>query len=427
MNGARRSALAQAVRAEFKRTFGSLSQRDFLIFSIGNLVSLTGTRIQSEALSWLVFRTTGSATSMALVSLALSGPVLILSYLGGMAADRMDRRRLLIATQIAAAAQSVVLAYYTTVSQAPSIVLLAVLSIFLGIVNSLEQPTRQALLPDLVSKGSETNATSLQSATLNLARIIGPAIAGVTIVLLGEGACFGLNSLTFMVCIASLVMIGRRSIGQSSKKEPQIAAKEATLLSLLKQKTVRRVLASTTVLGLCGFEYVALLPIVTEQLLHGNAVERGWLSSAAGVGALIGSLTIARTRSARSTELAMALAGIATGVAVLLLSVSSLVWMSCFACFLAGIGISVQINAGRALLQMNVPRWMLGRVMGVYTTLLIGVYPFTAVGFGMLIPLLGVQLVLVLSATVTGVSGVIYLVVAKIWSTDSNRSIVEAV
>ncbi|MBK9141642.1 MAG: MFS transporter [Candidatus Melainabacteria bacterium] len=411
---------------EFGKTFRSLSNRNFRVYSIGQVISLCGTWMQITALPWLVYTMTDSAAALGVVSFAGSVPLLLLTYFGGTLADRFDRRRVLLAMQTLAMLQAVVL--FTLVATGtisfPLIVALALLG---GCITALDLPTRQAFVPDLVDKAHLTNATALNSAVWNTCRMIGPALAGVLIGIFGEAICFGINAVSFIASLVTLTMI---RVNPEEKAAPEQNPAPGTskpieapgLMSVLLSPPVVTVLLLSVATGMFGFQYSILLPVIVDRLLGGSASTLGFLSAAAGVGALVGSLALASKPDNQNLRRIIGLAPLALAVAITIVALSPWTTLSLVALALGGVSISVQLSGGLSLVQMAVPSEKRGRIMGVYSTCMLGFTPFAAMLAGWLASSVGVTYTLLLSAAIVAVAATIYLSVAsRIIHLDGDR------
>jgi len=401
---------------EFGKTFRSLSNRNFRVYSIGQVISLCGTWMQITALPWLVYTMTGSAAALGVVSFAGSVPLLLLTYFGGTLADRFDRRRVLLTMQTLAMLQAIVL-FALVVTGAISYPLIVALALLGGCITALDLPTRQAFVPDLVDKAHLTNAIALNSAVWNTCRMIGPALAGVLIGIFGEAICFGINAVSFIAALVTLTMIRvnpeeQAAPGQSPTSET--SKNEAPgLMAVLLAPPVVTVLLLSVATGMFGFQYSVLLPVIVDRLLSGGASTLGFLSAAAGVGALVGSLALASKPDNQNLRRIIGLAPLALAVAITIVALSPWTALSLVALALGGISISVQLSGGLSLVQMAVPSEKRGRIMGVYSTCMLGFTPFAAMLAGWLASTIGVTYTLLLSAAIVAVTATIYLSVAS--------------
>src|SRR5208282_2925192 len=269
----------------------SLRHRNFQLFFSGQLISLIGTWMQNIAQAWLVYRLTGSSLLLGLVGFAGQIPVFLFAPLGGMAADRWNRHRVVIGTQIASMILAFILAALTLlhIVRVWGIVLLAAL---LGAVNAFDIPARQAFLIDMVGREDLMNAIALNSSMFNGARVIGPAIAGLLVAWIGEGWCFFANAVSYIAVIVGLLLMRVHSPARAIGASPFEHMMEGFRF-VNQTAPIRALLLLLGLVSLVGMPYVVLMPIFADQILHGGARGLGILMGATGVGALLGALTLA--------------------------------------------------------------------------------------------------------------------------------------
>jgi MFS family permease len=247
-------------REEFRQTFRSLSNPYVRLYSIGQLVSNAGTWMQSMALSWLVYKLTDSAVALGIVSFASYVPLLFLTYFGGILADRFDRRKILMATQLCGMLQALVLTVLVATGNlsVPAVIGCA---LFLGCVTAIEVPTRQSFLSDLVAKKDLTNAISVNSAIFNISRLSGPLLAGVLIAAFGEVICFGINTVSYVFAVYTLSQVAK-AVVSGAKPKTTSATNSAKLKVALQDPRIRGLLALAVVTSMFGFQYGVLLPVI---------------------------------------------------------------------------------------------------------------------------------------------------------------------
>ena len=298
--------------------FRALKHRNFQLFVIGQLISLIGTWMQNTAQQWLVYKLTGSAALLGLFGFASQLPMLGLAWMGGYVGDRYNRHRGVITTQTISMILAFLLAGLTLTHLIKTwhLILIAFL---VGIVNAFDVPIRQAFFVHMVGKEDLPNAIALNSSIFNGARVIGPAIAGFTIVLIGEGWCFFLNALSFVaVLIALLMMHIPRTESRSTGESPVRSFIEGFRFAM-SDIPIRSALLLLSALSFFGLQYSVFLPIYASDILHGGAKTLGLLMSAAGVGAVLGALQfaarteykgLARWIGATCTACALGIAGL---------------------------------------------------------------------------------------------------------------------
>lgn len=372
-------------------TLRALRHRDFRIFIGGQVVSLIGSWMQTVAQAWLVYRLTGSSLLLGTVGFTSQIPVFLLAPIGGIAADRGDRRRIVIATQAASMALAGVLAVIT-IAGIVRVWHVMVLSALLGMVNAFDIPARQSFLVDMVGKDDLMNAIALNSSTFNGARVIGPGIAGLLVAMLGEGWCFLLNSVSYLAVIASLVMM------RVSRRHPP--ATDGSPLEQIAQGfrfawrtvPVRDILLLVGVISAVGMPYTVLMPIFADQILHGGARGLGILMSATGLGALGGALFLASRSNVRGLGRWVAIAASGFAVSMGVFAWSPYFWLSAAALVPTGGFMMLQMASSNTLLQAMVPDQLRGRVMALYSMMFMGMAPLGALFAGVAADRLGAPL-----------------------------------
>jgi len=357
--------------------FGALTHRNFQLFLGGQLVSLTGTWMQSVAQAWLVLTLTNSAFSVGLVSALGSVPVLLLSLYGGVVADRTDKRRLVVVTQVLLMLQALALAalVWTDAVRVEHVMALAVA---LGTVSAFDIPGRQSFLVEMVGKDDLMSAIALNSSVFNLTRVLGPVVAGILIGTAGLAACFLLNALSYVAVIVGLALMRLPRYQPPAVVESAWANLKAGIRYVRGDRRVSTLIVLTAVISVFGFPYLVLLPVFARNVLHTDARGYGALMSAVGAGAVVAALALAvwRTRLRRGRLVLTALAGFgALLVAVsaarsLAVALGLLVFTGC---------VMILHNAStNTMLQTLVPDAMRGRIMGFYAFVFVGMAPVGA-------------------------------------------------
>jgi MFS family permease len=364
-----KSRVAVAVRA--------LRHRNFQLFFAGQLISLIGTWMQTVAQSWLVYRLTGSTLLLGTVGFASQIPVFLIAPIGGTVADRANRHRVVIATQVASMLLAFVLAVLTLTHRI-QVWQIMVLAASLGVVNAFDIPARQAFLMDMVGREDLMNAIALNSSMFNSARILGPAVAGIVVAWVGEGWCFFANAVSYIAVIAGLLMM--------KTQHPVNLANEASPIEhilegfrfVVRAKPIRAILLLLGLVSLVGIPYSVLMPVFAREILHGGARELGWLMGATGVGALLGALSLAARVGVRGLGKLIGLCAGGFGVSVILFAFSRNFWLSMLLLLPVGFTMMVQMASSNTLLQSMVPDQMRGRVIAVYSMMFMGMAPFGA-------------------------------------------------
>lgn len=362
--------------------------RNYRIFFSGQMISLCGTWMQSVAQSWLVYRLTGSAMLLGVVGFTSQIPIFLFSPVGGAAADRYYRRRVLVLTQTASMFLAFALAALT-LAGCVQVWHILILSFLLGLVNAFDIPTRQAFVVEMVGKKDILNAIALNSSMFNSARIIGPAIAGALVESIGEGWCFFLNGASYFAVILGLLYI------QVPERE-RLQSVDSTYSHILegfryawRTKTVRALLLMLSLLSVLGMPYAVLMPIFADRVLHGGPQALGLLMGAAGIGALAGALTLAARRGAQGLERWIAFSSAGFGACLVLFSWSKTFWLSAAILVPTGYFMIGQMASSNTLIQTIVPDSLRGRMMSLYSMMFIGMAPFGSLLAGALAHRLG--------------------------------------
>lgn len=400
--------MPRKLKDEFRQTFRSLTNPHIRLYSLGQLVSNAGTWMQSMALSWLVYKLTDSAVALGIVSFASYVPILLLTYFGGMLADRFDRRKILMLTQFAGFVQATVLTVLVLTGLL-NVWLVVGLALFLGCVTAIEVPTRQSFMSDLVEKKDLTNAISVNSAIFNVSRLSGPLLAGVLIAAFGEAICFGINACSYLFAIFTLSRVAKAVIAVQKPKPVSAAQGSATLKKTLKDPRIRGLLALAAVTSMFGFQYGVLLPIIADKILDGGAAAMSILAAAGGVGALVGALFLARTGKSMWLLKGIGVAALMLGLFTSIIAVSHSITLTALAAAFCGLCVSVQFSGGNSLLQQLVPAEIKGRMMGIFSMCQLGFTPFAGLMAGWTAEHLGVSNALLIAAACCALSGAVYL------------------
>jgi MFS family permease len=354
----------------------ALRHRNFRLFFSGQSISLIGTWMTRIATGWLVYRLTGSALLLGLVGFMGQIPTFLLAPFAGVWVDRLNRRRVLLWTQALAAVQSLLLAGLT-LSKRVTIGEILILSAFQGLINAFDMPGRQAFLVQMVEDRRDLgNAIAINSSMVNLARLVGPSLAGLIIAVYGEGYCFAIDGLSYFAVIASLALM---------RIEPITAARAAaSMAAQLKEgwayvsgfAPVRTILLLFAVVSLMGMPFVVLMPIFASQVLHGGPHTLGLLMGASGVGALVSALSLAVRKTVLGLGRMIPIAAAAFGVGLILFGLSRVMWFSMLMMLLVGFGMMQGMAASNTIVQTLVPEDRRGRVMSYYTMAFVGMAPF---------------------------------------------------
>jgi MFS family permease len=371
--------------SQFTRAF---RHRNYQLFFAGQLVSLTGTWMQSVAESWLVFRLTGSAALLGVTSFVTLVPVFLFATIGGIAADRADRRNILIATQSISMLLPLTLAALT-LSGHVRVWHVFILAGCLGIVNAFDIPARQSFVVEMVGREDLANAIALNSSMVNGARVVGPAVSGLLVAAVGEGWCFLINGISYLAVIAGLLLMNvpkrarppaRRSAWRDTVEGFQFVAKTAP---------IRALLILLGLMSFAGMPYSVLMPVFAESILGAGPKGLGVLMGASGFGALCGALALASRSGVRGLGRWVAISSASFGVALIAFSLSRTFLLSAVLLIPVGGAMMVEMAASNTLLQAMVPDALRGRVMALYSMMFMGMAPFGALFAGWLAERLG--------------------------------------
>jgi len=381
------------ISSQIKQTFTALSYPNYRLWFIGQVVSLIGTWMQSTAQGYLIYELTHSAAFLGYVSFANGLPTWLFSLYGGVIADRIPRRKMLIITQAFMMVLAITLAILTfTGTVQPWHII--VLSFLLGTANAFDTPSRQSFVSELVDRKDMTNAIALNSTMFNVGTVVGPAVAGMIYAWVGPGWCFTLNGISFIAVITALVLMKLSGVlvNPAEKETPKKLADGLTFA--WHNKTIRSLFMNLAVIGFFGFSLMALLPAWAVNILHGDARTNGWLLSARGVGSLIGALMIA-TVGSRGFRGKIWTVGYFLAP-VFLLIFSALRWLpaSLLALVCAGWAFMAMLNITNTLVQSHVSDELRGRVMGIYALVFMGGTPLGSLLAGWLAERFGEPLTL---------------------------------
>lgn len=370
-----------------EKRFSAFSFRDFRLFWFGQVISLSGTWMQSVAQGWLVYSLTKSPLYLGMVAAASSLPILLFSLFGGVLADRYPKRTLLLITQGFSIVPAVLLGLLSD-SGIVTVWHVAALAALLGTINALDIPARQSFLAEMVGKGHVANAIALNSAAFNGARIIGPVIAGMAIAYLGIPACFYLNALSFVAVLVALYRIRTkgeiRSASEGLRKDFMNG-----IGFVIGNADVRNVFSLIAVFSVVGLPYISLLPIFAAEVFHQGPKGLGFLVGASGIGALTAALNIAARRDIRHKTRFMALTGLCFSSALLVFSLSGIFWISLLVIMVAGWGMVSYLAVANSFIQITVPDELRGRVMSVYSLVFLGTVPIGNAIMGVIADRLG--------------------------------------
>jgi MFS family permease len=366
----------------------ALRHRNFQLFFFGQGISVIGTWMTKLATSWLVYRLTHSALLLGIVGFAGQIISFVIAPLAGVWVERLDRRKLLVWTQAAAAAQSLAMAALT-LAHVITLWEIIALAAFQSLVNAFDMPGRQSFLVQMVEDRNDlSNAIAINSSMANAARLIGPAVAGVVISAVGEGWCFLIDGVSYFAVIASLLMMRIKRLN--------IPRKATSMLEQLREgwdyvrtfQPIRTILLFFSLITLMGYSWSVLLPIFAARL-HGGAATLGWLTGAAGVGSLTSAISLVVRKSVVGLTRMLQIASVVLGAALILFGLSHTLWLSLVLMVFVGFGMIQLASASNTIIQSLVPEDKRARVMSYYTMAFFGASPFGSLLAGVLADRIG--------------------------------------
>jgi MFS family permease len=395
------------VRERLTRVFKAFTYPDFRLLWAGSFTSSVGTWMQTVAQNWLVLTMTGSASWLGFAAFLQETPFLLFSLFGGVLADRRDRRRILLLSQVVQLSSAFLLAglIFTNHIQVWMILVLAVV---VGFAQSFGGPAYQALVPTLVDKEDLPNAVALNSIQFNLARVIGPVLAGIAFYKLGAAACFGLNGLSFFAVIVALLLL-KRGAPTGAASGSVLQNLKAGLVAVRDARGLRGLIGLSFVGSFCAFPLVTFLPVFAKDVFGQDAKGYSALLAAFGIGAVCGALGTAgfghvKRRGALAVAMQMIFGALAVGFAL-----SSVPWVSYALLFGAGAAIVIVFAMFMTLVQQNVDDAMRGRVVSVYSLAFRGAMPLGNLTAGFLATLMPAPWVLVGNGTLLVLMGLTVL------------------
>lgn len=375
---------------KLEHSFAALKHPNFRMFVAGQFISLIGFWMQSVGQSWLVYRLTHSTAYLGAIAFSQQVPILLFAFAAGGLVDRGNRRRMVILTQFLALVQATILAaltYFNVVTIPQLFVLAAVL----GLVSALDMPARQAFLIQMVVKEDLMNAIAINSSMFNAARMIGPAIAGYVVARWGEASCFLMNAISYLAVLLSLMLMKITPVAEPPVRKPLLHDLAEGLRFVRETMPVRVMLLLLGALGTAGFPFAVLLPVFADRVFHRGASGLGWLMAAVGIGALVGALFLAGRKGLRGISRVMSLCAASFSLALILFSVCPYFWLSFGLLCLLGLFMMVTVASVNTVIQSLIPDALRGRVMSLFTTMLIGTAPIGSLAAGGLAKYAGVH------------------------------------
>ena len=357
----------------------ALRYRNYRLFFGGQIVSLAGNWMTSIATSWLVYRLTGSAWMLGVVTFAGQVPSFLMGPFSGMIVDRVNKHRALVATQTLAMLQSFSLAAMALSGHA-SIAGLIALNVVDGIITAFDMPLRQSFVIQMIERKEDlSNAIALNSSMVNAARLVGPTIGGFVIAWSSEGWCFFLDGASFLAVIAALLMMRVADVPPKPRhKDGALAEVREGWNYVSGFAPMRRIIGLLALVSLVGAPYSTLVPMFAGGVLHGGPHTLGLLMTAAGAGALLGAVWLAARRSVLGLGAVIPAAAATFGCGLIGFALSRVLWLSCLCLLVGGAGLMVQIASSNTIVQTVVDDDKRGRVMSFFMMAFLGAAPFGA-------------------------------------------------
>lgn len=363
--------------------------------------------MQTVAQAWLIYRLTGSAALLGVLGFVGQIPILLLSPLAGLVADRWPRRRVVISTQTSSMVLAFILAALTMTGHI-RVWEIIVLATLLGIVNAFDVPARQSFLIEMVGREDLLNAIALNSSMFNGARIAGPAIAGILVAVVGEGWCFLLNGISYLAVIAGLFMMRIEKMTLVHDGGAPLEKLREGFRFARHTKPIRALLLLVAIVSFMALPYTVLMPIFAVQILHGGASAYGWLMGAVGAGAMFGALALAMRAQLRGLGKVVAYAATGLGASLVLFSASHWYWVSCAILAVSGFTMMMQFTATNTLIQAMVPDQLRGRVMSLYSMMFLGMSPIGSLLAGALADRIGAPVTVAIGGLVSCLGGIAF-------------------
>ena len=387
------------MRVSFSHAWRALKNRNFRLFFIGQGISVIGTWMTRMATGWLVYRLTGSALLLGIVGFASQIVPFLLQPLAGVWVERMDRQKLLIRTQAAAAIQSFMLAALT-LSHIVTIWEVIALSALQGLINAFDAPGRHSFFIQMIEDRNDLgNAIALNSTMVNGARMLGPALAGVTIGLAGEGGCFLIDGISYVAVVASLLMMKIKPVEIERAADNLFRQVREGWDYVRTFSPIRTILLLFSIVSLMGYPYMVLLPIFAGQIFHGGPYTLGWLTAASGLGALISALSLAFRKSVVGLTRMIQMSSATLGLALILFGFSRQFALSLLLMGFAGFGMMQIASASNTVMQTLVPEDKRDRVISYYAMAYFGSAPIGSLLAGALAQKIGASDTIIITGT----------------------------
>jgi MFS family permease len=385
--------------------FGALRYRDFRIFWTGAFISNIGSWMQTIALNWLVLQITGSALALGVVSFAGTAPILLLSLVGGVFVDRLDRKIVLRVTQTLLLILAFILALLTQVGLA-RIEYIVAISLLTGVVTAANSPAWQTFVVDLVDKEDLQTAVALSSTQFNLSRVVGPSIAGIVLAIAGAAACFFANAASFLAVVVALFLVRpklkpRRQEAGSIWKRLSVG-----LAYAVNDPIVRPLVTQTAAVTVFGFPYALLMPVMAQQVLGLDASGYGAMMSATGIGAIVGGLSVASWGRQLPRGKLLLIGELGFSASLIGFSTARTLWVALGTLAILGCCMIIYMTNANTSIQISSPEELRGRVMSIWTLVSFGLTPVGSLLAGAIAEHWGAPVALAFGGGVCALAGI---------------------
>lgn len=382
--------------------------RNYRLFFAGQLLSLMGSWMQTIGQAWLVYKLTGSPLALGLIGFLQQGPVFFFSVLGGTVADRVDRRRLIMLTQAAFLVQAATLAILSFTGLV-ELWHVACLALAFGLLNAVDVPTRQSFTVEMVGRADLQSAIALNSIMFNMARVVGPAVAGITIAMVGESWCFAINAFSYLAVLTSLFLMRVTPFVRPPEMQHPLKDIAEGFRYVMAHREIRTALLALAVSSFAGGPYLTMMPVFAREVLGADADGYGLLMTTVGAGALCGALAMGRLRPDLLAK-APSVAAIGFGIFLVAFSFARSFPLAMALILPTAFCLMLQGSATNISVQMAVDDRMRGRVMAYYTMSFLGMMPFGSLAAGAVAAQIGVPLTLTCGGIVCALGGI-----ASLW------------
>jgi MFS family permease len=390
-------------------TFRAFESRNYRLFFTGQSISLIGTWMQKTAVSWVVYELTHSKFMLGLTLFCTMFPSFLFSFLGGVTADRYNRYKLLLVTQCASLVQALLLTILIFFKHY-AVWEIQALSAMLGIINAFDVPARQSLVYEMVdNKNDLPNALALNSSMVNLSRLIGPAIAGIAIEKLGDVVCFGLNALSFIAVIISLLLMKLPKHETLEKKKNVVTELKEGLVYIKKTPSLAFVILSLGLISLFSLPFTTLIPVYAKDIFHGTASTFGIIDSAIGLGALSGAIFLASLKPGTDFAKILTINTFVFAAGLMLFSHMPYYPLALLSAVVGAFGMMSQVTISNTIIQTTVAPEMRGRVISFYAMAFFGMQPLGGLIVGSVSQWIGVQNTVLAEGIIAMLIGVLHV------------------